>query len=402
MRALPHRTLRASAVVVTFVGLAVTPGSAAAATKTFSYTGGEQTYTVPAGVTTLYVTATGAHGGGPTSGTSLLPGRGAVVAGKINVTPGDTLYVEVGGAGSNPQGGFNGGGDGGDQVYISAPGGGGASDVRTIARGLTGSLDSRLIVAGGGGGSGYPAAGGGNAGQPGFGYPDLAAGGGAGTAGAGGAGGCTSDNLGCGSPGTKGAGGTGGFSGDGFFAREGAGGGGGRFGGGGGAGVSGAVSGAVGGGGGGSSLAPGGGAALLAPTLSTPASVVISTKVPKYTAYEIPVYLCVNAPDAPAGTLISMFSYIDKGGGDVHLEGVPVGPTFPAAAGWSFTISLNGVPIDTFTVAPDGTSPPLELKGDDVPPLNGALVITSAIEVAPGQPGLTGFVIASSVCNPAA
>src|SRR5689334_4671620 len=198
MRALLERTLRASILVVTALALPVMPGVALGASRTFSYTGAEQTYTVPDGVTTLFVTATGARGGGPTTGTSLLPGEGAVAMGKISVTPGETLYVEVGGAGSVPQGGFNGGGNGGDLGYISESGGGGASDVRRVSRSQTGSLDSRLIVAGGGGGSGYPASGGGNAGLPGGGFPDPAAGGHAGTQSAGGAGGCTVANIGCG------------------------------------------------------------------------------------------------------------------------------------------------------------------------------------------------------------
>src|SRR6476469_8064671 len=93
LRALLERTQRASVLAVTALALAVMPASSLGATRTFSYTGAEQTYTVPDAVTTLFVTATGARGGGPTSGTSLLPGEGAVAMGKITVTPGETLYV---------------------------------------------------------------------------------------------------------------------------------------------------------------------------------------------------------------------------------------------------------------------------------------------------------------------
>jgi hypothetical protein len=398
MQSLLERARLAPVLFAAALGLAVMPAIASAATTTFSYTGAEQSYTVPPGVAALYVTATGAAGGGPTSGTSLVPGRGAVAMGKVDVTPGQTLYVEVGGVGGNPLGGFNGGGNGGDTGYISEYGGGGSSDVRRLSRTATTTLDSRLIVAAGGGGSGYPAAAGGSAGQPGQGFPVAAAGGRAGTQLAGGAGGCTAANIGCGSQGLLGLGGNGGTSGSGADAREGAGGGGGFYGGGGGAGVSGALSGAVGGGGGGSSLLPSNGAEQLA-TFTQPASVVISTKIPKYTAYEIPVYACFGSDDFAAGAVLASYSYLDKGAGDVHLEGVPLIPA-PSAAGWSFTVTFAGVPIGTFTVDALGMVPVIELKGSDVPPANGIPIVNIAIETSP-VPGLHGLVVASSTCNPA-
>ena len=69
----------------------------------------------------------------------------------VGVFPGEVLYVEVGGVGASPTGGFNGGGDG----AATAGGGGGAFDVRTIARANAGTtLPSRLVVAAGGGGAG--------------------------------------------------------------------------------------------------------------------------------------------------------------------------------------------------------------------------------------------------------
>src|SRR4051812_11513300 len=106
------QSIRTTLVSVAALSLVATfPAVASAGKTTFSFTGGEQTYTVPAGVTALQVTATGARGGGPVGGTTLLAGRGAVVTGTINVTPGQTLYVEVGGIGNDfSQGGFNGGG----------------------------------------------------------------------------------------------------------------------------------------------------------------------------------------------------------------------------------------------------------------------------------------------------
>lgn len=129
------------------LGAGVSP-AAAADTTTFTYTGGEQTYTVPTGVHALSITAYGAPGG---SGPKGAGGGGAVVDAIVPVVAGTTLYVQVGGVGSaGGAGGFNGGGHG------VAGGGGGASDVRTQPRSVSlTALDSRLVVAGGGGGTAY-------------------------------------------------------------------------------------------------------------------------------------------------------------------------------------------------------------------------------------------------------
>lgn len=246
-----HRARLSLAILLT---AAVWSTPAVAQATAFSYTGGEQSYIVPAGVSSLSITAIGAPGGGPLSG-GLAAGRGAAVSGIVDVSAGHVLYVEVGGSGGSPVGGFNGGGDSVTASGVSVYGGGGASDVRTLpmSSGVI-SLNSRLIVAAGGGGSGSPAASGGDAGAAGGSAPSTSVGGGAGTQTAGGAGGCDAFQMGCGMNGSLGVGGTGGSSGAGAQAREGAGGGGGLYGGGGGGGVS--SDGAVGGGGGGSSLVP--------------------------------------------------------------------------------------------------------------------------------------------------
>ncbi len=107
------------------------------AAATFGYTGKAQTYTVPAGVTSLRVDAAGAQGG---RNGSLSPGgAGARVQATLAVTPGEVLTLYVGGAGSLASrtlggAGYNGGGNG---VYSSgggAPnngaGGGGSSYVQ--------------------------------------------------------------------------------------------------------------------------------------------------------------------------------------------------------------------------------------------------------------------------------
>ncbi|MGC1986816.1 MAG: glycine-rich protein, partial [Candidatus Cybelea sp.] len=104
----------------------------------FPFTGYEQSFTVPTGVTQLTVVASGASG--PSSKYST-GGRGGKIRATIPVTPGETLAVFVGGEGalgaygSGGSGGFNGGGAGGaSYVYAvggdGGDGGGGASDVR--------------------------------------------------------------------------------------------------------------------------------------------------------------------------------------------------------------------------------------------------------------------------------
>lgn len=120
----------------------------------FEYTGAEQTWTVPAGITTVTIEVWGAQGGGYTTP----GGLGGYAKGDRTVTPGEILHIFVGGQGSSSgasaivNGGFNGGGysygfDG--NAYGAS--GGGATDVRAGGTDLL----NRVIVAGGGGGSSY-------------------------------------------------------------------------------------------------------------------------------------------------------------------------------------------------------------------------------------------------------
>jgi hypothetical protein len=99
------------------------------APQNFSYTGAEQTYAVPPGITTLAVDAIGALGGAgddrdiSASGASGAAGAlSADAKGEVAVTPREVLHVEAGQA-SNPDtsasGGFNAG--------LEAGGGGGLS-----------------------------------------------------------------------------------------------------------------------------------------------------------------------------------------------------------------------------------------------------------------------------------
>jgi hypothetical protein len=129
-------------------------------TVTFNHTGAAQSWVVPANVHTIAVEAWGAQGGSGSgdAGGSLAPGaEGGFARGLLEVTPGETLHVYVGGQGQNVTivgpvgGGFNGGGGAGGAPppQRTRGGGGGGSDVRQGGN----SVANRKIVAGGGGGT---------------------------------------------------------------------------------------------------------------------------------------------------------------------------------------------------------------------------------------------------------
>ena len=302
VRATVLAALTLALLALALLGVGAGPGRAAdgQVTRSFSYTGEEQTFTVPSGVREVHVLAVGgkgSEGGFPFTATGGRGGFGAMAQADIVVTPGQKLYVEVGGNGTGwgPNsndggvGGFNGGGDPGTYV---AGGGGGASDLRTCSRldagcneALGTGQDPRLLVAGGGGGGG----GGGqissdefNEGDGGWGgnagnNPEAGRngrnvswesvpvpggrGGGAGTSSAGGVGGAggSVDDL-SGGNGTAATGGDGGGQGG-----AGGGGGGGYFGGGGGGAGAGPDGEGAGGGGGG-----GAGSSFVTPAASNP------------------------------------------------------------------------------------------------------------------------------------
>jgi hypothetical protein len=249
-------------VLAAGIGLSSAGGAtpSASTTKTFSFTGGEEIFTVPSGVTSLNVLAVGGRGSngapGPSPGAG---GFGASTTAELAVLPGQILFIEVGGNGGLLTGGFNGGGaagSGGVEI-TQAGGGGGATDIRTISRAAAGNtLASRLIIAGGGGGgggTGQSSAAGGKGGQAakaglsgnGSHGDNGGGGGGGGTGGQGGT--QTSGGLSFSGPGTLGQGGDGS---SGSFSGGGGGGGGGKYGGGGG--QTGLSGGGGGGGGGGS------------------------------------------------------------------------------------------------------------------------------------------------------
>jgi hypothetical protein len=120
-------------------------------TYSFQYTGAIQQFIVPNRVTAIQVTAIGAKGG--TGARGQAGGAGATITTTLNVTPGQVLYIVVGGfpgQSTTPKYGFGGnGGSGGN--YGGA--GGGLSGVFTSASPAN---TNALVVAGGGGGGAGP------------------------------------------------------------------------------------------------------------------------------------------------------------------------------------------------------------------------------------------------------
>ena len=226
---------------------------------TFDYTGGPESFTVPAGVVSILIEAVGAGGGqgvdtvrAAPSGEPGKPGRAVA---RVSVAPGAVLTARVGGkgglgtGGSTAAGGFNGGGG------STGDGGGGGGGATSVHDGAT-----PLVIAGGGGGGGSVANGDGAKGGNGGGLNAASGqtflgggGGGGGRQSIGGAGGTRGNvTATAGSAGTSGTGGAGGSNQPGVLG--GGGGGGGYFGGGGGGG---GTPGSGGGGGGSSFTAPG-------------------------------------------------------------------------------------------------------------------------------------------------
>ncbi len=134
----------------------------------FGYTGGIQTVVVPAEATVAKLQVWGAQGGRGLDNGNLnaYGGKGGYSYVDVNVSPGQTLYVVVGGKGtdgsyrSNSSGGYNGGGSGtwDNNDDESSGGGGGATHIALssgVLSSLAGNRSSVLVVAGGGGGGSY-------------------------------------------------------------------------------------------------------------------------------------------------------------------------------------------------------------------------------------------------------
>ena len=163
------------AAVVNADGTCTTSG--AQVTCTFSYTGAEQSWQVPPGLSSVQVPAIGGSGSSNVAadGTTVAGGKGANVSATVPVPAGTTrLYVEVG----NPSVQSRNCLDVSISGCLNGPGrdvghaGGAASDVRTCSMANCPffyaafnacninfyDCDSRLVVAGGGGGAGGCAA----------------------------------------------------------------------------------------------------------------------------------------------------------------------------------------------------------------------------------------------------
>jgi hypothetical protein len=98
-------TLFASLIAVICFFLSANSLQGQTSTATFSYTGGQQSWVVPAGRTTITIDAYGGQGGSPATGAA-----GGYIQSTHTVTPGTTIYIKVGGQGTLNTGGYNGGG----------------------------------------------------------------------------------------------------------------------------------------------------------------------------------------------------------------------------------------------------------------------------------------------------
>lgn len=116
-------------------------------TYNFVYTGALQQFIVPNRVTAIQVKSIGAKGG--TGARGQVGGAGANITTTLNVTPGQILYVVVGGfPGQSATAKYGFGGNGGSGTNFGGAGGG-LSGVFTSA---TPAIANALVIAGGGGG----------------------------------------------------------------------------------------------------------------------------------------------------------------------------------------------------------------------------------------------------------
>jgi hypothetical protein len=334
--------------------LVVLPSLAAASTTTvsFSYTGSAQSWTVPAGVSSITVTVTGASGSAASVGDG--GSSGGEVSGTLSGSLGGdtfTLYVgdSTGGGAGAPCVGkcFN-------ESYAAGTGGdgGGASWVASASACSSGYLASYCFIAGGGGGGG---------GAP---SPDTS-------------GGITGSNGSAGVSGSEGGGGSGQFDGSNGsnstssapIATGGAGGDGSEYGGGGGGGGSGYGGGGGGGGGWGQGFGGSGGSggSYVDSANATNTTVSSSSGAASGAAGEIEItYTPATAPEITSAS----------------------STTFTGGEASSFTFSATGNPAPSFsesgtlpkgvTLAPSGV-----LSGTPEQDGTFAIVVTAANGVSP-------------------
>jgi hypothetical protein len=127
---------------------------------TMPYLGDYYSWTVPSGINSITVDAYGAQGGKSSCSYNTVAsgGLGGRVQATLTTTPGETLYIFVGGQGSSSSQtsivsspGWNGGGKGGygNGGGYWGSGGGGATDIRTSIS----DTSTRILVVGAGGGA---------------------------------------------------------------------------------------------------------------------------------------------------------------------------------------------------------------------------------------------------------
>ncbi|NUM51639.1 MAG: T9SS type A sorting domain-containing protein [Flavobacteriales bacterium] len=386
------------------------------AQDTLNYTGSMQYYVVPQCVDTITIHSWGAEGANAVDKlpNNTVAGKGGYASGKLAVSPGDSIWVFVGGQGNiNGNGGWNGGGNGGygspggSCFGGNAGGGGGASDIRVNGK----LLNNRILVAGGGGGSGrdycngscQPCGCGGSGGDSGgntgvngnaayncgFSYPGQGINfGGGGTQGAGGtAGPC--DNSGP-NVGTVGAIGVGGNGAGGTQDVAGGGGGGGYYGGGGGGGAQNGSGVGGGGGAGGSSyivgvingatlpgVRSGNGMVVIIPNQGIPSSpsvingpntvcegdsaVYSISPVPNTTGYtwSVPSGATINSGQNTTSIMVTF----GNTSGNVSVTADNQCGSSPAV---QLAVTVNALPVVTLNVTPDSvcsSASPVALGG---------------------------------------
>lgn len=139
-------------------------GSIAETDHFFSYTGAEQTLTVPVGITRARIRLWGGAGAGGQYGGSRYGGNGGYTDVRIDVTAGDVLTIQTGRGGRHVVGANAAGGwpDGGAGSWGDATGGGGGGSTRVFRN-----TDLVAIAGGGGAGCGFDGSGGGGGGTTG-------------------------------------------------------------------------------------------------------------------------------------------------------------------------------------------------------------------------------------------
>ncbi|WP_296687205.1 fibrinogen-like YCDxxxxGGGW domain-containing protein [Flavobacterium sp.] len=123
-------------------------------TYSFKYTGALQQFVVPNRVTSIQVNAIGAKGG--TGANGQVGGAGANITTTLNVTPGQILYVVVGGfSGQSATAKYGFGGNGGVTNIATNYGGAGGGLSGVFNSSIPSTLTALVVAGGGGGGAGH-------------------------------------------------------------------------------------------------------------------------------------------------------------------------------------------------------------------------------------------------------